>query len=122
MHPRSTLPIGLALAALLLAGCGKVGNNPVAPIGGSGGGAVDQAQVSNAMASTPQLIEDAVFETPDQTPLAADSPAGSAALLHPLRYWRHITDVRRTFEFAFSDTDSTGRPTRVLVTIRKVLR
>ena len=48
--------------------------------------------------------------------------AGATALVHPLRFWRHIADVRRTFEFTFSDTDSTGRPTVARVTMRKVLR
>jgi len=45
---------------------------------------------------------------------------GTAAI-HPLRYWRTIRSVDRSFEFAFADTDSTGHPTTAVVTIRKRL-
>lgn len=123
MTTRVPLLSGLTLivGAALLAGCGKSAA-PVSATGTTGSAAMDQAQVSSAMAATPQLIEDSVFESPDQTTIGAEGPAGAAALIHPLRFWRHITDVRRTFEFAFSDTDSTGRPTRALVTVRKALR
>ncbi len=123
MQIRVPLSIGLtlALAAALLSGCGKTGT-PLSPASTGNGAAADQAQISDAMAGTPQLIEDGVYESPDQTTLGAGGTPGATALIHPLRYWRHITDVRRTFEFTFSDTDSTGRPTKALVTIRKVMR
>lgn len=114
----------LAILIVLASGCGKNHNNVIAPDGStpSGGAAMEQAQISSAMARTPELIEDGLSESAEEASLGADGPAGSAALLHPLHYWRRIDSVSRTFEFAFSDSDSTGRPTRALVTIRKVLR
>jgi hypothetical protein len=122
--PLSFTPL-LAILIALTSGCGKNHNQVTAPDGSTpsgGGAAMEQAQISSAMAQTPELIEDGVSESSEQATLDADGPAGAAALLHPLHYWRRIDSVNRTFEFAFSDTDSTGRPTRALVTIRKVLR
>src|SRR5262249_38122939 len=43
--------------------------------------------------------------------------AAGLAAVRPLRFWRTIMSRDRTFGFAFSDTDSTGRPTRAIVTI-----
>lgn len=122
MPHRVSLPFGLTLicAAVLISGCGR-SSAPLSPGASGSSSGTDQAQVSSAMASTPELIEDQVYESPEETSIGGGAP-GSTALIHPLRFWRHITDVRRTFEFAFSDTDSTGRPTRALVTIRKVMR
>src|SRR5262249_58506264 len=36
-------------------------------------------------------------------------------------FWRSIRNVERTFEFAFSDTDTTGHPTTAIMTIHKTL-
>src|SRR5262245_46225569 len=99
----------LGLIAALLSGCGK--SNPLATAG-SGGSSIDQSQASEAMAQSSPAIEDGLMESPDQASLSSATPSGADALISPLHYWRRITEVRRTFEFAFSDTDSTGRPTR----------
>ncbi len=115
----------LAVLIVLASGCGNNQNKVIAPGGSTspgGGAAMEQAQISSAMARTPELIEDGLSESAEEAALGADGPAGGAALLHPLHYWRRIDSVNRTFDFAFSDSDSTGRPTRALVTIRKVLR
>jgi hypothetical protein len=116
----STLLV-LAMAGASLAGCGK--SNPTSSTGipGGGGSAVDQAAVSGTLASTTPTFDDGLMETDDEASFTSSGPAGAMALIHPVRYWRHITDVRRTFEFAFSDTDSTGRPTQADVHVRKYL-
>ena len=108
-----------ALSTALMSGCGK--GNPVAVTGGQTGSAVEQSRVSGTLAQTSPAFEDGLMESPDPAALRSASPGGADALIHPLHYWRRISDVRRTFEFAFSDTDSTGRPTRAVVTIRKYL-
>ncbi len=119
MKLSSSVPITLAALAIALAGCGKA-NQLVTP-GSSAvlGGSNEQAEVSSALASVPELADDALLESSDPMLITADGPAGAAKLLHPLRFWRRITSISRTFEFAFSDTDSTGRPTQALVTVRK---
>jgi len=121
-------PLRLSLALLLLgglaAGCGKNAGAPLAPSSGasgsSSGSANDQAEISQAMAGAPELVEDGQYESPDQTRI--DGPAGAAAAINPLYFFRNITSVERQFEFAFADTDSTGRPTTALVTMHKYLR
>jgi hypothetical protein len=117
-----TLGLALVLVAGALSGCSKKTSltDPTTSPGGPGS-SVDQAQVSSALAASPDLVEDGVYEDPAQTTLDAGG-AGSYALLHPLRFWRTINSIDRTFQFAFSDTDSTGRPTTVRVTYNKYLR
>lgn len=114
MRTHLALTLALGLAAAMLAGCGK---NNVTPPGGSASN--DQAAAAAAVAREPGVVDDGLSDSPDQTSLNA--PAGAAALINPLTYWRTITHVDRTFEFAFSDTDSTGKPTTAIVTIRKTL-
>lgn len=116
MRSTLALTLALALAAGTLAGCGK--DNPGAPAPSSQ--SADQAEVAAEVARQPSVVEDALAESPDQTSL--EGPSGAAALIHPLTYWRTITDVDRWFVFAFADTDSTGRPTSAIVTINKALR
>jgi len=106
----------LALLGGTLAGCGT--SSHVAGPGSSTSGS-DQSQVAAEVARQPELVDDGLADSGDQTSLSA--PGGAAALINPLTYWRTILDVDRTFEFAFSDTDSTGRPTTAVVTIHKKL-
>lgn len=113
--------IALFIVAGLSSGCGKKTSTPLSPVGGSSGTpANDQAEASSAMAAAPELIEDGVFESRDQGTLPA-GPGGFAAI-RPLMYWRNIMSVDRSFEFAFADTDTTGRPTTAVVTFHKLLR
>ena len=118
----SLLPLLLVAA---IAGCSKSGQSPSAvtnPGGGSTSGTqMDQAAVTATMAAEPTLVEDGIAEDPMQTTVDGGGVAGATDAIHPLTFWRRIDHVNRTFEFAFSDTDSTGKPTTALVTVRKQL-
>jgi hypothetical protein len=108
------------LAGALAAGCGRNPGDPLAPGGSTGGtGANDEAEISAAMAGAPELVEDGQFESAEETRF--DDGAGGLAAIHPLRFFRDIRRVERRFEFAFADTDSTGRPTTAIVTVHKHL-
>jgi hypothetical protein len=118
---RIALSLPLLLAALLT-GCSKT-SAPVTP--SAAGAANPQADVASVMASNPTLIDEDVSEPGDQTgiaPTAAEISGitGVASAIKPVTFWRTIRSVQRTFEFAFSDTDSTGQPTRAVVTIHKL--
>jgi len=128
MRSRLTLAAALLAATALLAGCGKsTPNSPVA--GGAGSGnALDRAAVASVVATQPEVVEDGQFEATDASSLAigggaglAATPSSALAAIQPLRFWRVIRDVDRSFEFAFSDSDSTGRPTTAIVTVHKLL-
>lgn len=107
----------LILATSLLAGCG--GNNAVNAPGSPGGSSsADEAEIAATMAAAPEAIEDGEFEREDVSTVTG---AQGTAAIRPLRFWRTIRDVDRRFEFAFADSDSAGRPTTAVVTIRKRL-
>ncbi|MBI1797378.1 MAG: hypothetical protein HY076_00455 [Candidatus Eisenbacteria bacterium] len=113
-----TVPL---LLAILLTGCSKQ-TTPVTPAGA--GAANPQGQVASVMSDNPTLIDDDASEPTDPTsasatPAEISATAGTSAAIRPLTFWRTIRDVERRFEFAFSDTDSTGQPTRAVVTIHK---
>ncbi len=118
---RTKLLLAASLLALtgLLAGCSKNSSitdpartNPPAS-------SAEQAKVASTLASEPTLVEDGLMESADVTSFGA--LPGTFAAIQPLRFWRRITDVQRSYQFAFSDTDSTGRPTRAVVTVNKLL-
>ncbi|MGH7741738.1 MAG: hypothetical protein ACRENS_06915 [Candidatus Eiseniibacteriota bacterium] len=115
---RSTLALA-GLVALVLSGCGKKSPTAVDTTG-TGGSAADQAAITSTVASTTALVDDGLMEANDQALFSA-APTGSAAAIKPLRFWRRITSIKRSFDFAVSDTDTTGRPTRAIVTVHKVL-
>ncbi|HEY2953876.1 MAG TPA: hypothetical protein VGK89_01360 [Candidatus Eisenbacteria bacterium] len=121
---KAPLTLALVLAAGLVAGCSRNAGNPLAPAngttGGGSGGADDQTEVTGTMASVPDLMEDGQFESADPTTVDG-APAGALAAIRPLSFYRNITSVERRFEFAFADTDSTGRPTTAIVTVHKLL-
>jgi hypothetical protein len=121
---RSTIRIALALAWMAaLAGCGA--SDRLAPDGGSTqSAATDQAEVQQTIDQNPEVVEDGLFAALDESSLDATGTAGAGieAAIRPLRFWREIRSIDRRFEIAFADTDSTGRPTRALVTIHKQLR
>jgi hypothetical protein len=118
----ATLPLALAIA--LVAGCGKSGSS-LSPTAGGNTGSVDQIQVNEAIAAHPEVLDDGGLSSdPTQTSLATSGGATPASIqgpIQPLFFWRHITHTDRSFEFAFSDTDSTGRPTRAIVTVLRDL-
>lgn len=115
MRLRLTPILALALLGGTLAGCG--GSNMAGPGPSSSGS--EESQVAAEVSRQPDLVDDGLADNADQTTLGA--PDGAATLINPLTYWRTILDVDRTFEFAFADTDSTGRPTTAIVTIHKKL-
>ena len=116
--------LALMLATGLLAGCSK-SNHPASPLASDPGATPndDQAQVTSAIAASPQAIEDGLADAAFETPLET-TPAGGAGVLsaiQPLNYWRTIVRRDRTFEFEFGDNDADGRPTTAIVTIRRRL-
>jgi len=123
---RTTLPLLLLVAAL--AGCAKNAGESARSITNpdgspSGGSTVEEAAVAATLSGTPELIEDGLMESEAETDLSAGAMSGEInALIRPLRFWRKIESVERRFEFAFADTDSTGRPTTAHVTVHKRLR
>lgn len=120
----SLLPLMLIAA---LAGCSKKSGeapNAVTNPGGSGNGtAMTEAEVTSTLAAEPDLVEDGIAESSMEMSLDSESPAGATTAIRPLTFWRRIDFVRskRTFEFAFADTDSTGQPTTAHVTVRRLL-
>jgi hypothetical protein len=117
MRSRLLLATSLLAAIGLNAGCGKsTVNSPAA----SDTPSLDQAQVASVVAIEPEVVEDAQFESAETTSLGTGTP-GTLAAIDPLRFWRVITSVERRFEFAFADSDSTGRPTTAIVTVHKSL-
>lgn len=120
--PRRTAASLLALAlAITLGGCGKSGS-PTSPVDGSS--SADEAEIMATLSATPEVLDESAFEANDPVD-ASSSPSvadGALAAIQPLRFWRRITDIDRRFTFAFSDTDSTGRPTRAVVTVHRTLR
>jgi len=110
------------LLVLFLSGCGRSGD--VLTPSSAPSGSAEQASVSQELARHPELIEEAMSESPDQAavePAAGGPAAGIAAAIDPLFFWREIKRVERYYEFTFGDTDSTGRPTTAVVTIHKHL-
>lgn len=113
------LALAVLGAALVAAGCGR-STSPSQPSNTAGGTSVDQAAVSAAMASRPALVEEDVYESNTQQTL--DQTGTGFALIRPLRFWRVIDNVTRTIDTQFMDPDSTGHPTRALVTVNKRLQ
>ncbi len=114
------LPILLSAA---LAGCSK-SSSPITPLGSnSGGNAQDnQAAVTSTLSAEPDLVEDGIAEDPMQTTIDGGGVPGATAAIRPLTFWRRIDSVKRTFEFTFADTDSTGQPTTATVVVHKDLK
>ena len=122
---RSLLPLSLLIA--LLTGCAKQGT-PTDPQT-SGTSSAEEAAVATTLAADPAYVDDEVSESADQTQIESTTSASGApgtasvqAAIRPLTFWRQIRHVERRFEFAFSDTDSTGRPTRAVVTVHRLMR
>jgi hypothetical protein len=107
----------LPVTALALAGCGRSTGSTqassTAPPTGS-----DQAQVASVLASSPDYVNEDLYAS--QQAQSYDQASGLAAI-QPLSFWRVITNVETTFDTEFGPPDSTGRPTRALVTIHRHL-
>ena len=118
MRKYVALVLGLALAAGLVAGCGKSSpsqpqNLTVTPT------AEDVTQVNDAIAANGDFVDENVYESNDPAQL---DPAGPGmAAIRPLFWWRTIRSVTRRFETEFTNPDSTGRPTMAVVTVHRRL-
>lgn len=118
MSAKAKLLVFASIAAIFVFGCSN--DNPVSPKGGSA--PPDQSQIVTTVGAESQLIDDDLVESSDPTALAPTLPGAQtsgATAIEPRRFWRTITSASRSFEFAFSDTDSTGRPTTAVVTIHR---
>ncbi len=122
MKSRLLLATSLLAAIGLVVGCGKSTVNSPAPANDTP--SLDQAEVASVVAIEPEVVEDGQFEGADLTNLGTDENPGATralAAIQPRRFWRVITSAERRFEFAFADSDSTGRPTTAIVTVHKSL-
>jgi hypothetical protein len=125
MKPPYRFALTLPLLIALLTGCSKQGTLSSPSTDSAAGASAEQAQVASTLASDPSYVDDEVSESPAQTSMESSaSPARArsaspAAAVRPLTFWRQIRSVDRRFEFAFADTDSTGRPTTCVVTVHK---
>jgi len=125
MKPPYRLALAVPLIIALLTGCSTKGtlSGPQDP--GSSGTSPEQAEVASTLAADPTYVDDEVSESSDQTSMPAATPASAsrsaapAAAIRPVTFWRTIRSVERRFEFAFADTDSTGRPTTAIVTVHR---
>ena len=120
---RRALVLSATLVVLggLLAGCGRgPATAPKMNATSTGTTAAARARMASIMAGAPQVIEDGQFESSEAATLGLGR-TGALAAISPLRFWRTITHVDRSYDFAFSDPDSTGNPTRAIVTVTKVL-
>lgn len=99
----------LALLAALVAGCSK---SPTAP---GASQSLDQAQVSAVLTTSASLVDDGIEENTSQISAApASEPTKgfvTEAAIKPFTWWQDVTQVSRSWSFAFADTDSTGHPT-----------
>jgi hypothetical protein len=122
MRTQLLLAATLLAAMGLMAGCSKnTVNGPSSPLPpGNSGSVADQAAVANALSLAPQVVEDGQFESSEAATVGGGVP-GTLAAISPIRFWRTITHVERRFQFVFSDSDSTGRPTTAVVTVNKLL-
>jgi hypothetical protein len=120
--------LGLAITLLLttaaLAGCGK-STKPASPLGAAGGAnggasAVDVAQVNDAVAANPVLVNEDQFAVSTPATFSA-APAGAFAAIQPLRWWRTIDSTSRSMNVVYGTPDSLGHPTTAIATITRRL-
>ncbi|MCC6350338.1 MAG: hypothetical protein IT347_12195 [Candidatus Eisenbacteria bacterium] len=112
------IALGLALVAALAAGCGK--SNPSQPQELTATPTPqDIAQVNDAVAASPEYVDENVYESND--PMQLDADGSGMAAIRPLYWWRTIRSVTRSYDVAYTNPDSTGRPLLAVVTIHKRL-
>lgn len=126
MHRHLQTALGTLVVLGLLAGCGKSSKSLDPNASGSTGvnssaAAIAKAQVTDQVAANPQLVDEAEYQNSAVSLVTPDGPGG-LALIHPIRWFRHIDSVDRTVTTDLTDPDSLGRPTMALVTINKVLK
>lgn len=111
MRARLHAPLLLLLALGIVSGCSRNSTvtNPQSSLNTS-----SDAQVVSELTAVTGVIEDGISD--DQTQMTSSAIGGLSAI-RPLTFWRHFTTRDRHFEIAYSDTDSTGVPTRAVATI-----
>jgi hypothetical protein len=111
----------------MLAGCGSGSHSLTTAPGGGGGGTVpgtaeDRQQISTELAQNPQFVEDGLWGVGEESIGGnANGPTieGTLNAVQPIRFSRTIRRTVTSFEYAFSDTDSTGQATRAVVTVHR---
>lgn len=122
------LLIVLGLTAFALAGCGS---SPTSPNSVSSsqqptvpGTPEDRSDVVTAADLHPEFMNDGVYASDasmsDRAPGASGGLSTEAAIT-PITFQRKVRFTDRTFEYAFSDTDSTGRPRSAILTVHRSL-
>ena len=105
--------LAAVLVAVLFAGCSDNNVNPQTQ------SSDDRAAITGSLASASEFVNDSYFDTNVQTNLSRGTHAAPGAAIQPFLFWRSITGRDRAFEFAFSDSDSTNRPTTAIVTLHR---
>ena len=110
---RTLVALSIALA---LTGCSK----STSPTSGTVGSA-DQLAVTSAAISTSGIVSDSLLDStmPISSFSATPAPGGALAAIWPLYWWRTIRTVNTSFTYAFSDSDSTGRPRQADVVVTR---
>ncbi len=116
-HPR--LLGTLALCALALAGCGKT-SSLQSPTGGGTSTAADDAAVANALQSSPEFVNESVWQ--DEAEAGFGVQAETFSAITPLRFARHITKVESDIHVEYGNPDPNGRPTLANATIKRHLQ
>lgn len=121
MRAKLHAPLLLLLIGGALYGCSTSGPTS----SGTGNSSIYRAEIITEMSRQQNVVDDAVFDDRDAEiavgmgASSAVSPGfGTLAAIQPLTFARQITGRERTFEIAYSDSDSTGQPTSAVVTIR----
>jgi hypothetical protein len=117
MRFRAITPGAVLISLVVLAGgCGKSPTSPTVSATG------DPAQVAATLAASATLVDETLAEDPTQVPANETFTGGSVrveALVRPFTWWQHVTSETRTWDFAWADTDTTGRPTTCVATLHK---
>ena len=114
MRAKLRASLVLLLAAGALPGCSRNNALTTDPLSGSTSA---QTQIVSQLTLQPGVIEDGLSDSQVEVDASLTTGTGLAAI-HPLTFRRLFRVHDRTFEFAYSDSDSTGQPTRAVVTIR----
>ena len=106
----------VTIAALGLAGCGRT-TAPLqatrAPDTGT-----EAAQIATVLADNPDAVNEDLYQNQDPQSF---EPGGGFAAIHPITFWRRITDVQSSVDTQFGTPDSSGRPTTAIATIHRRL-
>jgi hypothetical protein len=120
----------LALVTGALAGCGSSGGSgSVTGIRATGsepnpGTPEDRAAVMDEATRHPEFMDEALSASSAVISSQITTARGGSSVetaIQPVTFSRRVRVTARSFEFAFSDTDSTGAPTSAILTVHKDL-